>query len=244
MDTILYQQMRKLEDRHWWFVGRRRIVSTFLRQAKLPGHAKILDLGCGTGGNLSMLSQHGEVIGTELDEQAAKMAHDRDVAPIVRGKLPDVLPFEREAFQCVTMLDVLEHIEDDRLALLAVNKLLAPDGYLLITVPAFPFLWGAHDEAHHHYRRYRADTLRTLLVESGFHITKLSYYNTWLFPPAVVVRLLRRYFPAGGAGAELALPPTPINALLAALFASERYMLPYLNLPFGISLIALVKKPS
>ncbi|MBL1277263.1 MAG: class I SAM-dependent methyltransferase [Ectothiorhodospiraceae bacterium] len=242
MDASLYQQMRELEDRHWWFRGRRAIVVSQLQTSHLPKQAKILDLGCGTGGNLAMLSQFGDVIGAELDEQAAIMARERGVAPVVRGKLPDALPLSASSFDCVTLLDVLEHIVDDRSTLMAVNKLLVPDGRVLITVPAFPFLWGPHDEAHHHQRRYRAKPLAALLRDTGFEVIKLSYCNTWLFPPAAAVRLVRKVFPKGNAGTELALPPAPLNAMLAMLFASERHLLRHMTLPFGISLLAVAKK--
>ena len=242
MDSSLYQQMRELEDRHWWFKGRRAIVAAQLQASALPEHAKILDLGCGTGGNLAMLSQFGEVLGAELDEHAAQMAREREIAPVIRGKLPDALPLAEATFQCVTLLDVLEHIEDDRATLVTVNKLLAADGCVLITVPAFPFLWGPHDEAHHHQRRYRAKQLRRLLQDTGFEITTLSYCNTWLFPIAALVRLIRKYLPKGNAGAELALPIAPVNALLAMLFGSERHLLRHMKLPFGISLLAVAKK--
>lgn len=244
MDASLYQQMRELEDRHWWFKGRRAIVASQLQASALPVDAKILDLGCGTGGNLAMLSQFGEVLGAELDEQAAVMARAREVAPVIRGKLPDALPLAEASFDCVTLLDVLEHIEDDRATLDAVNKLLRSDGQVLITVPAFPFLWGPHDEAHHHQRRYVAKQLRDLLRDSGFEVTTLSYCNTWLFPVAAFVRLLRKCLPKGNAGAELVVPPAPLNALLAMLFGSERYLLRRMKLPFGISLLAVAKKLS
>ena len=244
MDNSLYPQMRELEDRHWWFKGRRAIVASQLKSSGLPRDSKILDLGCGTGGNLAMLSQFGEVLGAELDAHAAQLAREREIAPVIRGKLPDALPLAEGAFQCVTLLDVLEHIEDDRATLVAVNKLLEANGRVLITVPAFPFLWGPHDEAHHHQRRYRAKQLRDLLHDAGFEITTLSYCNTWLFPVAALVRLLRKCLPKGDAGTELALPPAPLNALLAMLFASERHLLRHMKLPFGISLLAVAKKRS
>ncbi len=246
MEAELYRQMRDLEDRHWWFVGRRAIVASLLRSSGLPEGARMLDLGCGTGGNLSMLSEFGQVVGAELDEHAAQLASERGCAPIVRGTLPDGLPLDTGVFHCVTLLDVLEHIDDDRATLETVNRLLAPAGQLLITVPAFPFLWGAHDVAHHHQRRYRAKGLRQLLETTGYEITTLSYCNTWLFPVAAVVRLSRRCFPGRegdrGAGAELSLPPAPVNTLLAAVFASERHLL-RMGLPFGVSLVVLAKKP-
>ena len=153
MEAELYRQMRDLEDRHWWFMGRRVIVASLLRRSGLAKNARMLDLGCGTGGNLAMLSEFGQVVGAELDEHAAQLASDRGLAPIVRGKLPHGLPLDAGVFQCVTLLDVLEHIEDDRATLEAVHRVLAPAGQLLITVPAFPFLWGEHDVAHHHQRR-------------------------------------------------------------------------------------------
>lgn len=241
MEASLYSQMRELEDRHWWFVGRRVIVASLLRGSGLPQHARILDLGCGSGGNLAMLSQFGEVLGAELDEHAAQLARERGVAPVLRGKLPDALPLAAGSFQCVTLLDVLEHIEDDRATLRTVNQLLSPEGRLLITVPAFPFLWGPHDEAHHHQRRYRANGLRQILEDAGFEITTLSYCNSWLFPVVALVRVFRRLFPGGDAGAELGLPPVLVNTLLAKLFASERHLL-RVGLPFGVSLVVLAKK--
>lgn len=244
MDASLYEQMRELEDRHWWFKGRRAIVASQLQDSGLDEHVKILDLGCGTGGNLAMLSRFGDVLGVELDEQAAQMARGRGISPVIRGKLPDALPLSPASFGCVTLLDVLEHIVDDRGTLATVNKLLVPGGQVIITVPAFPFLWGPHDEAHHHQRRYRAKQLQTLLQDAGFKITTLSYCNTWLFPVAALVRLVRKCLPKGSAGAELALPPGPINTFLAALFASERYLLRRMKLPFGISLLAVAKKLS
>lgn len=242
MEPVLYQQMRDLEDRHWWFVGRRRIVSSLLQTLPLPAAARILDLGCGTGGNLPMLSRFGSVTAVELDEQAAQLARARDVAPVLRGKLPDTLPFAAQSFELITMLDVLEHIDDDAATLQAVQRLLVPGGHLLLTVPAFGFLWGPHDEVHHHRRRYRRAPLQRMLEANGFRVRLLSYYNTWLFPPAALVRLLRRALPLGESSVELALPPAPLNALLAKLFASERFVLPYLPLPFGVSLLALVQK--
>ncbi len=241
MEAELYRQMRDLEDRHWWFVGRRAIVASLLRGGDFPEGARILDLGCGTGGNLAMLSEFGQVVGAELDEHAAQLAQERGLAPVVRGKLPHGLPLDAGVFHCVTLLDVLEHIDDDRATLETVNRLLAPAGQLLITVPAFPFLWGAHDVAHHHQRRYRAKGLRQLLETTGYEITTLSYCNTWLFPVAAVVRLLRRCFPDGSSGTELSLPPAPVNTLLAAVFASERHLL-RMGLPFGVSLVVLAKK--
>ena len=241
MGASLYRQMRELEDRHWWFKGRRAIVKSLLLRSELPANPRILDLGCGTGGNLEMLSEFGRVVGAELDEDAALLAREREIAPIVRGKLPDGLPLQSASFHCVTLLDVLEHIKDDRATLETVHDLLAPQGCVILTVPAFPFLWGPHDEAHHHQRRYVASKLQCLLEDAGFEISMLSYCNTWLFPAAVVVRLLRRLIPGGAAGAELTLPPVPVNALLAAVFASERHLLP-IGLPFGISLVVSAKK--
>ncbi len=234
--------MRDLEDYHWWFQGRRRIVASLLSAIDLPENTKLLDLGCGTGGNLEMLSEFGQVTGVELNATAAKLARQRGSAPVLEGSLPNDLPVEEDNFNCVTMLDVLEHIEPDAQSLEAVHRLLAPGGRLLLTVPAFGFLWGPHDESHHHLRRYRAKVLRLLLQNAGFSITKLTYYNTWLFPPVALVRLLRKFLPSDNAGVELTLPPSWLNRMLGALFASERHVLKFTCFPFGISLLAVAQK--
>ena len=234
--------MRDLEDQHWWFQGRLRIVATLLGSLNLPENTKILDLGCGTGGNLEMLSDFGSVTGVEMDDTAADLARQRGHAPVLGGSLPDHVPVDEQSFDCVTMFDVLEHIPQDAESLVAVNRMLRPNGHVFITVPAFKFLWGPHDVAHHHQRRYRAKQLRSLLQGADFSIVKLSYYNTWLFPPAALVRLLRRVIPAGGSGAELALPPAWLNSVIESVFASERYVLKHTRFPFGISLLAVAQK--
>ncbi len=138
MQPELYQQMRELEDRHWWFRGRRRIVSSLLATLALPHNAKLLDLGCGTGGNLEMLSGFGAVTGVELDADAAGLARRRGHAPILRGRLPDQLPLADASFHCVTMLDVLEHIQQDAASLATVNRLLLPRGQVLMQHQKLP----------------------------------------------------------------------------------------------------------
>lgn len=243
MDEMLYPQMRELEERHWWFTGRRRIVAEMIRRLALPAQAKLLDVGCGTGGNLPMLAAFGDLTGAEFDATAATFARARKVCEVVRAGLPNEMPFAAQQFDLITLLDVLEHIEDDHASLQSLATLLTPGGQMLITVPAFPFLWGPHDEAHHHQRRYRAAGLRACIEQAGLTVQWQSYYNSSLFPAVAAVRLLHRLLPAGEAGNELALPPAPINTLLATLFAAERHLLGRLRLPVGVSLIAVARKP-
>jgi len=242
MQPVLYQQMREIEDRHWWFQGRRQIVSAVLSSLKRPADAKVLDLGCGTGGNLEMLLDFGSVTGVEMDTEAAALASQRGIAPVSQGSLPDELPLFDAGFDLVTMLDVLEHIEQEDASLSAVKQLLEPGGHLLLTVPAFEFLWGPHDESHHHKRRYRARSLRTALEAAGFRVIRLSYYNTWLFPPVALLRLLRKIMPAGDAELEATMPPGWLNRCLKTLFASERFVLTRAHFPFGVSLLAVAQK--
>jgi len=236
--------MRNIEDRHWWFRGRRRIVSGLLERIPLDSDSKILDLGCGTGGNLQMLAGFGQVTGVELDAQALALAVERGTVPVVSGSLPDDIPFEPGSFHCVTMLDVLEHIEQDEAGLASVYRLLLTGGHLLLTVPAFRFLWGPHDEEHHHHRRYQARELRSKLRTAGFEVTHLSYFNTWLFPPIALVRLLHKWIPAGDTGMETSLPPAWLNRLLLGVFSSERPIVTRGRLPFGVSLLAVARKSS
>jgi SAM-dependent methyltransferase len=243
MDEALYRQMRELEDRHWWFTARRRIVESVLARLPLAPGAPILDVGCGTGGNLAMLARFGSVTGAEYDADAAALACARGIAPVVRAALPDAMPFAASQFQLVTLIDVLEHIDDDRGSLATLAGLLRPGGFLVLTVPAFPFLWSAHDTEHHHKRRYRAAQLRERITAAGLNVQWLSYYNSVLFPPVAMVRLLGKIVPHKSVGSEVELPPAPLNALLESVFASERHWLGKVPVPFGVSLIAVARKP-
>jgi len=234
--------MRSLEERHWWFVGRRRIVGEILASLALPGHARILDAGCGTGGNLQFLSQFGAVTGVELDDDAAALARERGTWPVVKGSLPDGIPFAAQQFDLIVLLDVLEHIEDDGASLRALQGLLAPGGVLVLTVPAFQFLWSPHDEEHHHKRRYGAAGLRGVIENTGLRLSYLSYFNTWLFPMIAAVRLVRKVFPANDVGRDVQLPGPAVNAMLRAVFGSERRWIGRLRMPFGVSLLAVARK--
>lgn len=242
MDPHIYQQMRSLEDQHWWFSGRRRIVGQMLASIDLPEQTRILDAGCGTGGNLNFLSQFGEVTGVELDDGAAVLARERGSWSVLKGSLPDKMPFAEQRFDLIVLLDVLEHIDDDNASLRTLQNLLAPGGYLVLTVPAFPFLWSPHDEEHHHKRRYPAAGLQEVIQNAGLRLQYMSYFNTWLFPLVAAIRLVRRVFPAGEVGRDVALPKPVVNRMLKALFSSERHWIGRHRMPFGISLLAVARK--
>ena len=149
MRPDMYQAMAKAEDTHWWFKGRRAIITDILKKMHLPKDAAILDAGSGTGGNLVMLSAFGKVYGMEMDEEARRLASKRGIVTVEEGELPEKIPFGDQRFDLVAMCDVLEHIEQDFSALTAIHARLKPSGKLLLTVPAFELLWGMHDTMHH-----------------------------------------------------------------------------------------------
>jgi len=241
MDASLFQRMAEVEDRHWWFRGRRRVVARAIEALALPPDAALLDLGCGTGGNLSMLARFGRLAACEADEGAREMAVARRVVPVEPGALPDHVSYPASSFDVVVMTDVLEHVDEDRPALASVARLLKPGGRLLATVPALAWLWTARDEAHHHFRRYTKTSLAAALDAGGLAIERLAYYNTLLFPAVVGQRLLAR---TGGRPYEddLGLPPRWINRLLEETMAAEWPLVRRGLTPIGASLIAVARR--
>lgn len=241
MDQELFHEMARVEEHHWWFSGRRKIVESVIDSLHLPPDADIFEAGCGTGGNLEMLARHGRLYGAELDDTARQYAIQRGIGTIEPGRLPDQIPFAPRQFDLVVLTDVLEHIDDDSGSLRALYARLKPGGRLLITVPAFPFMWSHHDETHHHKRRYRRQNLVDVVSGAGFSVNFVSYYNVLLFPIVAGVRVLRKS--AKNGSEQLTTPPEIFNRLLGALFSSERHVLGHVSLPFGVSLILLAQRP-
>ena len=209
MDKDLYLQHAKVEDKHWWFVGRRMIIDKIIRQLNLEQHSKIFEAGCGTGGNLNMLARYGEVSAMELDEIACQFANERKVTKVKLGSLPDHIPFSEE-YDLIVILDVLEHIDDDLGAAIALNSRLKPGGWLLITVPAYQFLWSKHDEINHHKRRYTLRNLKQVIKKSGYSVHYSSYFNSFLFPVVAGVRLLKNVLKISYNNNNYAAPAIPI----------------------------------
>lgn len=240
MDPQLLREQAALENRHWWFVARRRIIDGVVADLGLPADARILEAGCGTGGNLPMLSRHGEVFAFDVSETARRLAAAWGSARIAEGALPDRIPFAEGGFDLVVLLDVLEHVEDDGAALRALRSRLQPGGRLLVTVPALPVLWSYHDESHQHFRRYRKAELGARLREAGYELDTLSYFNTLLFPLVAGARVARRLC-AGGRKDDLAPPAPWLNGLLKEIFAAERHLVGKFPLPVGVSLLAVAR---
>lgn len=242
MDPKAYRDMAETEARHWWFAGRRANLAAVLTSLALPAQARILEIGSGTGGNLDMLADFGSVTALEMDADARALANEKTGGRyrILAGSCPDDLPFAGETFDLICLLDSLEHIEADAATLVAMRRLLAPGGRMLITVPAHPWLWSAHDVFLHHKRRYRRDGLHALCEAAGFAVTRLSYFNFFLFPLAVAARIKDQI-----TGAQVAtgsdLPPAIVNTTFRSIFAAERFLLPQINLPAGVSLLAVLK---
>lgn len=240
MEPDTYQLMREIEDGHWWFVARRKIIRAILDRLDLPVQAELLEVGCGTGGNIALLNRFGVVTCIEQDNTAAKMARDRNIAPVFFGELPAELPELSRQFDVVALFDVLEHVNEDQASLHALAALLKPGGRIVLTVPAFNFLWSQHDDENHHKRRYRRQDLVELSKRCGLSLDYISYFNFWLFPPVAAVRLIRKIIPYGDSWRDMRQPNTAVNKVLQAIFGSERHVMGRMSLPFGISLIAVL----
>ena len=242
MERAVFDRMAELDQEHWWFLARRRILDELIdRVVRPPVQARVLEVGCGTGHNLPMLGRFGSVDACELDRSARTLASKRLGRKVKDARLPDLSMFERNGYDMVALLDVLEHVPDDIGSLRAIHRRLKPGGALLLTVPANPWMWSAHDVAHHHFRRYTRAGLSRLFMQAGFEVQLLSYFNSLLFPPIAAARLLHKA--AGRDSADDALPGAKINGLLNTVFGLEAGLIGRLPMPFGVSLAAVVRRP-
>jgi SAM-dependent methyltransferase len=242
MDRATYDRMRTLQENHWWFEGRRRILAGLIGDLGLPANAKVLEVGCGPGGNLAMLQRFGEVTALEPDEASRAYAAERNGVRVEGGLLPDGLPFAPASFDLVCAFDVIEHVDDDAGSVVALGRLLKPGGYLATTVPGQPWMWSRHDELHHHKRRYRLGSYRRLFDAAGLRIVKASYFNTLLFPPIAAIRALKMATGSTAADDD-AMPSPPVNALLTNLFGAELNWLRRAPLPIGVSIVLIAQRP-
>lgn len=239
MQPETYREMAQVQDHHWWFAARRKILAAVIGRLRPPPRAEILEIGCGTGGNLAMLAGFGQLHAMEYDDVARGIAESLGVCPVLAGGLPEPVPFDDGRFDLVCLLDVLEHIADDEAALRRAGRLLKPAGRLLVTVPAYAWLWSGHDQAHHHHRRYTAEMLRLRAEAAGLTVSRLGYFNSLLFPLIAAIRILQKMTGRDG-GSDAALPSAPVNALLAGLFGCERHIVPRALFPFGTSVMAVL----
>ena len=237
-----------MEDVHWWFVARRRIFLSVLdRYFKQNGATarRILDIGCGTGTMLTYLSRYGDAEGIDVDENAIQYCQARGLTRVSQAGA-DHLPFAPNTFELVTALDVIEHVDDDRAAFREALRVLHPGGEFLLTVPAYRFLWGRQDDISLHKRRYVAREIRERLQSAGFEVVRLTYINAILFPAIAAVRLLRRVLPKPATlESDFSFPaPRPVNSVLGQVFGAERFFVTRFDIPFGVSIMALARKPN
>ena len=238
MERAAYREMADLDQRHWWYRARRQILAELVRrEVHPPQNARILEIGCGTGHNLEMLGRFGEVDAIELDDESRAIAQSRLGRDIMSARLPVLRGIAQCHYDLIAALDVIEHIGDDKGAVAAISTRLKPGGKFLMTVPAHPWMWSAHDTVNHHKRRYSKASLKRLIEGSPLKLDKIGYFNSLLFPLAVADRLVSKL--RGKDEAEVKLPSMPLNSGLETIFAAERHLVGRLRLPPGLSLFAV-----
>jgi SAM-dependent methyltransferase len=241
MEATFYQTVYEIEKVHWWCVARQRIVEDVIqRQLRLPPGARVLDVGCGSGAVLESLSERFEAYGTDTSQLAIDLSRKRGLTNAFRCTLA-TFPRAELRFDLTTLLDVIEHVDDDLTVLREVHQYLKPGGWALVTVPAYQFLWGPHDLVNHHKRRYTRGGLRRVLQAAGFEVRLLSYFNSILFPAALAAWAGEK-LTGIGADPRPRVPPAALNATLTTLFSLEKYLLRGVSLPYGLSLIALAQR--
>lgn len=240
MERSTYDRMNSLEAEHWWFVGRRSIIKAAIKRlVTLPKDPSLLEAGCGTGGNIDMLKSVGTLRAFEFDAGARAVAEDKTGLVVPFGALPDDIPHANETFDLICLFDVLEHVEKDTESLAALATRLKPQGRILLTVPAYPWLWSHHDETHHHFRRYTKTSLTEAAKAAGLKVETTFSFNVFLFPLILLVRFLKRL--TGSTAEDDKMPSPVVNTILKGTFSAERHLVGRVPMPVGVSLGAVLK---
>lgn len=245
MDAAEITRLARYEDWYWWHRARRTIIGLLLQHAVAGTQHRILDVGAGTGATSLALRRFGRVLAVDLSAEASAIARGRGLA--VARMDASALAVADAAFDVVVALDVLEHLYDDAAAVQELVRVLKPGGVLLVTVPAYKWLWSSHDVANRHWRRYRRRSLRRLLQAGGLRVEVCSYVMLSMLLPAAAYRLLER-LPGRrvvDAEAEVRFTPVPplINSLLAHVASWGGHLAGRVWLPFGLSIVAVARRP-
>ena len=231
----------ELSNSHWWFVGRSKIIENVLNKYLVRNTTNhILEIGCGSGSNLKLLSQFGKLEAFELDQSSRRHAIKKNNINVNYGKLPNDISFNKK-YDTIFLLDVLEHIQEDSESILNIYKALNINGKLIITVPAFMFLWSKHDVSSGHKRRYTKHSLNQLLKNSGFIIKYSSYFNFFLFPLIFFIRLKNKLIKKIDEN-DFKKENIFINFILKSIFSFEKLFIPKFSFPFGVSIIVYAEK--
>ena len=238
-----YPILFRVEQSHWWHTGRRQIIASFVEDITrrvTDRRPRILDVGCGTGANLLMLSKYGDAEGVDLSEDAIAFCRERGLEQVKLGA-GEALPYDDGTFDLVTALDVVEHMDDDLAGLREMRRVLRPGGRVLLFVPTFMFLWGVQDDVSNHRRRYRLPELQRVLEQAGFEIERMTYANITFFLPILLMRKLMR-LTGIKAESENNINVSALNGVLGSVFGAESVVLRFMNIPFGVSGLCVARK--
>ena len=243
MKEHTYPIMFRVEQSHWWYTGRRKILTQFIEdicRRVTDRRPRILDVGCGTGANLLMLSNYGDAEGVDISKDALAFCRERGLDKVKLGA-GEELPYDDGTFDLVTAFDVVEHMDDDLAGLREMRRVLRPGGRVLLFVPTFMFLWGLQDDVSNHRRRYRLSELRRVLEQAGFEIERSTYANIMFFFPILFVRQLMRVTGIK-AESENNINVPALNGVLGRLLGAESWILKRMNIPFGVSGLCVARK--
>ena len=242
MESNYYRVLHEIQERHWWYVARRRILSAVIEQlfnAGLPDGV-LYDLGCGVGANLPLLERFGRTQGVDSAPEAIAFCAERGLHNVTLQDLDSLSGLQEGSASLVLLADVIEHLDDEAPCLSAAYRLLKPGGAIVITVPAFMFLWSAADDINHHRRRYTEPQLRAL-VSRWFELERSTYFNTFLFGSVLAGRILQRVLSRSGQD-EARLPSPFLNSVLTKVFGAETPLVARAYLPFGVSVLCVARK--